>query len=212
MAVMATARTRSLVEQASAELLGPGAAAAPLTLKGSDALVFYRRDEQELKRRHAVDAHRLDRIAALTTLLQLPVDEPVPLALLKADLAAGVRRLPYGAAELQGGHVRRRAVRPLTVDLVVVRCPPAGWRDGLVRAGRSAPFARRALLADPPAAERDDLLMQAAFYGIGVLAPTRSGAELILEPRAYRPSRHTPAAWCFVEELHQRLHPATVHA
>jgi hypothetical protein len=121
MAVMATARTRSLVEQASAELLGPGAAAAPLTLKGSDALVFYRRDEQELKRRHAVGAHRLDRIAALTTLLQLPVDEPVPLALLKADPAAGVRRLPYGAAELQGGHVRRRAVRPLTVDLVVVQ-------------------------------------------------------------------------------------------
>lgn len=208
---MATARTRSLVEQASAGLLEPGATAVPLALKGSDALVFYRCDRPEQQRRLGIGAQRLDRINALTALLQLPVDQSVPVASLTARLAAAVRQLPYGAAELHDGAVRRRAVRPLTVDLVVVRSPAAAWRDGLARAGRFAPFARRALLVDPPAAERDDLLMQAAFYGIGILAPAPSGADLVLEPRAYRPRRHTPAAWCFVEELHQRLQPAGPH-
>ena len=205
MAVMAQARTRAVVQRASAALLSEGVLAAPMLLKGSDALVFYREDQGECARRRESRAAALDRIDVLATLLQLPVDQPVALASLTPQLRAAVHALPQGAAQVADGQVVRRAVRPLAVDLVVVRSTSPGWRDGLVRAGRFAPFARRALLVDPPAGEREDLLMQAAFYGIGLLMPTGSGAELMVEPGTYRPRRYTAAAWCFVEEFHQRL-------
>ncbi|MFE7128349.1 hypothetical protein [Streptomyces sp. NPDC057617] len=51
----------------------------------------------------------------------------------------------------------------------------------------------------------DDLLNEASFYGVGVLVDSLSGVELVLEPRAYRPRRHTAAAWRFIEELYQRV-------
>jgi hypothetical protein len=205
MAVRTGTRVRSIVQQASAALLAPGVLAASMALKGSEALLFHRRDERECARRDARGAQRLDRITPLTTLLQLPVGEPVPLSSLTPTVRAAVHTLPRGAATVCGGTVRREAVRPLAVDLVVVRSRGNAWRDGLVRAGRFAPFARRALLVDPPAGQREDLVMEAAFYGVGLLFPTTTGAELVLEPRPYRPRRHTPTAWCFVEELYHRL-------
>jgi hypothetical protein len=118
---------------------------------------------------------------------------------------SAVRRLPAGAAELDRREVTRRAVRPLTIDLAVVRASAEGWYGGLRQAGRFAPFFRRALLLDsaPPAAE--EKLMEAAFYGIGVLVADGESVDLLLEPRLYTPRRPTPAAWCFTEELHHRI-------
>lgn len=205
MAAVAGVQAQVLVRAASAALLGEGALAAALSVKGSDALVFYRRDEAEWQRRDAEDAGRLDRMEALETLLQLPVGLPVPFGSLPGPLRAAVDALPRGAAAFRDSEVTRKAVRPLAVDLVVVRSSPGSWKDGLRRAGRFAPFSRRALLVDVAPGEREDLLMEAAFYGIGVFTPAAGGVDLVVEPRAYRPRRHTAAAWRFVEELYQRL-------
>jgi hypothetical protein len=201
----AKARTEYLVQAASAVLLQDGVLTAPLQLKGSNAWVFYRYDENERARRHRVGAERLDRMDALEALLQVPVGLPVPLASLAEPLCRAIGALPGGAAVVGDGQVTRNAVRPLAVDLVVVRSSGRNWRDGLKRAGRFAPFSRRALLIDPPSEEWETLLLEAAFYGIGILIPAGGGVELVLEPRAYRPRRHTAAAWRFVEQVYQRL-------
>jgi hypothetical protein len=136
MAAVAGVQAQVLVRAASAALLGEGALAAALSVKGSDALVFYRRDEAEWQRRDAEGADRLDRMEALETLLQLPVGLPVSLGSLTGPLRAAVDTLPHGAAALRDGEITRQAVRPLVVDLVVVRSSPGSWKDGLKRAGR----------------------------------------------------------------------------
>ncbi|MFE2470094.1 hypothetical protein [Streptomyces mirabilis] len=205
MVTLASPSVGTSVRAASAALLDPAALSVSLQLMGSQALLFYRLDEEECARRARVSAARLDSLDALQTLLELPVDEPVALASLPARLRSAVRRLPAGAAETDRREVTRRAVRPLTIDLAVVRANAVGWRGGLEQAGRFAPFCRRALLLDsaPPAAE--ETLMEAAFYGIGILVADGESVDLLLEPRSYTPRRHTPAAWCFTEEFHHRI-------
>lgn len=206
MATLASPSVGTSVRAASAALLDSTARCISLQLMGSQTLVFYRPDETECARRLKTSAARLDSLGALQTLLELPVGLPVQRATLSPRLQAAVRRLPAGAADLDQRDVVRRAVRPLVVDLVVVRATAAGWRDGLRRASRFAPFCRRALVLDGFPSARDDMLMEAAFYGIGVLVCTDAdGTVMVLEPRSYRPQRHTPAAWCFTEELHQQL-------
>ncbi|WP_416980968.1 hypothetical protein [Streptomyces sp. T028] len=200
-----TARAGAFVQHASASLVGQGAQLAETTIEGSpNTLVFYRRDHLECERRRAQAAAELG-IADLTVLLDLPVDLPVRLDSLPTRLRERVRALPRGAVTLTGDHVCRRAVRPLTVDLVIVRARSTHWEGGLARASRFKPFARRALLVDPPAHARDELLMRAAYLGIGILEPAAEGLAWRLGPEPYRPRRHTPVAWHFTEQLHARL-------
>jgi hypothetical protein len=206
--IMVTLTSRSAessVHAAAAAVIPPGAVSARLEVLGSKALVFYRFDEAECARRRTVGAAPLERIGALQTLMGLPVDEPVPLSELDAGMRAKIRKLPAGAVDTGVGQVVRRAVRPLSLDLAVVGSRAADWSSGLVRASRFAPFCARLLALSGPVPERDEVLMQAAFYGIGILEDTGAGLELALAPRSYRPQRHTPAAWCFTEELYQRL-------
>ncbi|QOV33233.1 hypothetical protein IM697_23605 [Streptomyces ferrugineus] len=199
------AQTRAFVEHASALLVGEGVQTAEMTLEGSrNTLVFYRRDHLECERRRQQDAAPLG-IGALTALLQLPADIPIPLHSLPEALQAKLPKLPRGAVTLTGDHVCRQAVRPLTVDLAVVRARSTHWEGGLARASRFRTFTRRALLVDPPAPARDDLLMRAAYLGIGILEPATDGLAWALLPEPYRPRRHTAVAWHFTEQLHARL-------
>ncbi|MFD8752907.1 hypothetical protein ACFV0O_18310 [Kitasatospora sp. NPDC059577] len=173
-----------------------------LSVLGTRALLLYRIDEREHRRREAVGAERLDSIAVLECLLDLPVDLPVPVGSLPQRVE--VRRFPHGAVESNTELVTRRAVRPLAVDLAVVSA--TDWRQGLERAGRFAPVCRRAvLLRRIPCAGLDEVLTEAAFYGIGVFVHEQDGIRMALQPEAYRPLRHTAAAWHFVEELYGRL-------
>ncbi|MFE7029119.1 hypothetical protein ACFU9Y_02335 [Streptomyces sp. NPDC057621] len=200
-----TVRARPSVEHASAPLVGEGAQTAEITIEGNRAaLVFYRRDPLECERRRAQTAAALS-IKDLTVLLNLPAGIPVPLDSLTQPLRDQISALPRGAVTLTDDHVRRLAVRPLTVDLVVARARATHWEEGLARTSRFKPFARRALLVEAPARERDDLLMQAAYLGIGILEPAAEGLLWALEPEPYRPRRHTPVAWHFTEQLHTRL-------
>ncbi|MEU3599971.1 hypothetical protein ABZ714_14765 [Streptomyces sp. NPDC006798] len=170
---------------------------------GTEALFFYRMDNAEHERRTTVGAARLDRMHALETLMGLPVDIPVLLSELEPGERRAVRGLPTGAADRERGAVTRRAVRPLRVDLAIVRS--TGWKRGLEEAGRFAPYCRRAVLLTRRPARVSEALMEADFYGIGVFLAADGEVEMVLEPRAYRPLRHTAAAWSFVEELYQRV-------
>ncbi|MFF8436373.1 hypothetical protein [Streptomyces bacillaris] len=191
------------VRAATAPLLKPDGLAKVMPALGMEALFFYRMDTAEHERRAAVGAARLDRMHALETLMSLPVGLPVPLSALAQRERRAVRVLPAGAAEQEQRSVTRRAVRPLDVDLAVVRA--TGWKRGLEEAGRFAPYCRRAMLLTRRPARMSEALVEADFYGIGVFLASDDQVEMVLEPRDYRPLRHTAAAWSFVEELYQRV-------
>ncbi|WP_063748995.1 hypothetical protein [Streptomyces sp. NRRL B-24484] len=192
------------VRETALPLVSADTEGAVLPVLGTRALVLHRIDAAEHARRRTADAERLDGFAALECLLALPVDLPVPVDSLGSRERAVLRRLPRGAAEFDGGTVTRRAVRPLAVDLAVVRA--ADWRTGLERAGRFAPFCSRAVLLDRlPGPELDAAVMDASFYGIGVLLSGPDGIRSVLAPAEYRPQRHTAAAWHFAEGLYERL-------
>ncbi|MFI5756815.1 hypothetical protein [Streptomyces sp. NPDC051569] len=201
MAVVAGSAVGSSVRAASGALVHPDGHAKKLSLLGSDALVFYRFDSTEHTRRQRAGIDALTGIGPLETLLTLPVDLPVPLDSLSAGDRAAVRRLPAGSADRDRYEVTRHAVRPLHVDLAVVIAEQP--RRGLEAATRFAPFCSRAVLLRRPALRMDDFLNEASFYGVGVLLDSPSGIEMVLHPRAYRPKRHTAAAWNFTEELYQ---------
>ncbi|QIY66409.1 hypothetical protein HEP85_38885 [Streptomyces sp. RPA4-2] len=203
MATLANSVIDRSMRTASAALLEAGAQTQVASLQGVEALFFYRLDSAENARRQHVAAARLDRMAPLETLLDLPVDIPVPLALLDTGQRRAVRALPTGSADRDRTSVTRRAVRPASVDLAVVWA--SGVRQGLRDAGRFAPFCRRAMLLTRRPPRLDEALAEADFYGIGVFITSGDGIEMVLEPAAYRPQRHTAAAWCFVEELYQLL-------
>ncbi|WP_380281948.1 hypothetical protein [Kitasatospora purpeofusca] len=190
------------VRKAALPQVSPESEGVVLSVLGTRALLLYRLDGAEHRRRQAAGAGRLDSIPALECLLGLPVGCRVPVGSLPEQ--AQVRCLPRGAVEWDADLVTRRAVRPLAVDLAVVRA--AERRTGLERAGRFAPFCRRAVLLDEvPRAGLDETVVEAAFYGIGVLVHGPDGIRVALEPEAYRPQRHTAAAWEFVEEVYGRL-------
>lgn len=191
------------VRAATAPLLKSDGLAKVMPALGTEALFFYRMDTAEHERRASVGAARLDRMHPLETLMSLPVGLPVPLSALAQRERRAVRTLPAGAADRDRVTVTRRAVRPLHVDLAVVRA--SGWKRGLEEAGRFAPYCRRAMLLTRRPARMSEALVEADFYGIGVFLVADDEVEMVLEPRDYRPLRHTAAAWSFVEELYQRV-------
>ncbi len=172
-----------------------------LTVLGQRATMFYRFDPVEHRRRQSVSAQPLTAMESLEALLELPVGLPIPMESLCPDDRASVRRLPSTAVDREGGSVTRKAVRPLKVELALVR--DTRPRQALEAATKFAPFCSRAVLLQRPAPRMDDYLNEASFYGVGVLLQTPSGIEVPLEPAEYRPKRHTAAAWRFVEKLYQ---------
>lgn len=207
MVTLANSLMGGSVRAASRTLLEPGGQARTVSVLGAEALCFYRLEEAEHARRERVSAARLDHMADLECLLTLPVGFSVPLQSLDRSERRSVRALPTGASDCDRKAVVRRAVRPLQVDLAVVRA--STWRQGLERAGRFAPFCRRAMLLDRRPADLDEILVEADFYGIGVFLASGNDVELVLEPEDYRPHRHTAAAWWFVEDLYQRVRSAS---
>ncbi|MEU1147991.1 hypothetical protein ACFYO9_26665 [Streptomyces sp. NPDC005863] len=207
MVTLANTAVDGSVRVASRALLEPGSQAQVVSICGVEALCFYRLDAAEHARRERSSAAPLAHMADLESLLALPVGIAVPMDTLGPEERRAVRALPAGAAERSRKTVARQAMRPVHVDLAVVRA--ASLRQGLERAGRFAPFCRRAVLLDRRPARLDEALVEADFYGIGVFVASGRDVELVLEPEEYRPPRHTAAAWWFVEDLYQRLRSAS---
>lgn len=177
--------------------------AVSLRLWGADALAVFELDEAEHERRCAAGAQPLDTFRPLEVLKTLPVKVPVPRASLTSTNCSEISRLPRGAVSADGETVTRLAVRPLQVELVVVRA--SSWGRGMDLASQFAPFCRRAIFVERMPARASELMMQADFYGVGVFARSVDGVAMEVSPAPHRPRRQTTAAWRFAEEIYRRV-------
>jgi hypothetical protein len=191
------------VQGAVASLLPAGCDMAPLRLRAADCLVFHRLDHIEHERRVAAGAGWLDDFRPLEMLMSLPVGERIPRASLGAELRPEVRRLPKGCAEINGQSITRLAVRPLRVDLIAARAKT--FRVGLHAASQFAPFSRRAMLLPKAPRNLDEKLLEADFWGVGVLVEDGDGVRVLVKPDEYKPLRYTTAAWRFVEQVYRAM-------
>ncbi|MEU9413558.1 hypothetical protein AB0E08_48810 [Streptomyces sp. NPDC048281] len=142
---------------------------------------------------HIRDSHG----SLLDTLMALPPGIPVPVANLTRHQQDDVRRAPDGILDLNLGLVIRHAIRPCRVTLATVR--GTCTRERIGKAGAYAPVSPRAIVTPTPP-RRDYLLTEADYWGIGVLLDHGDGElETLVTPAPWKPKRHTPAAWRFVE-------------
>jgi hypothetical protein len=170
---------------------------------GTSAGVAYRPNQAEIVRRQVSRLGSLTELDVLDGLLGLPVGLPVALCELTGTERAFVERVPAGAVELHGGRVVRRAVAPVSVQFAVVAAQ--NWRVGLKRAGQFAPFCARAMLLPARPGDWTDAQAQASYYGVGVCMIVDARLRMIVEPRPYVRSRHTPAQWWFAEEAYRQI-------
>lgn len=136
----------------------------------------------------------------LDVLMALPHGWPVPVTELTDHQRAYVHRAPAGICTVTDGQVTRHATRPCRVALATVRAKSAS-QLALDSASRFAPFcARQVVITQAPSLRMSERLLEFGFYGIGVTLEHADGElETLVEPRPWRPKRHTPAAWWFAE-------------
>jgi hypothetical protein len=176
---------------------------AGLRLFGSRAGVAYRLDSAEITRRATTGLGAIIQRDVLDALMSLPAGLPVTTSALTAREQQALRRAPRGALDWDNGCVVRQAVPPLSARFSVVAART--WRDGLVKAGRFAPFCARAILLPAPPADLDDARAQASFYGIGLCVFNASTLRMLVDPEPYVRQRHSAAQWWFTEEIHRQL-------
>lgn len=170
---------------------------------GAVAGVAYRSDPAEMTRRRAVGCGAITGRAELDALMNIPVGVPVDGRALSERERRLLQRLPRGAVETDGSRLVRRAVAPLLVTFAIVGA--RSWQEGLVKAGRFAPFCARAMLLATPPSDLDDAAVQASFYGIGVGVVTAERLRMLVDPVPYVRHRHTSAQWRFAEEIYRQV-------
>ncbi|WP_415942091.1 hypothetical protein [Streptomyces sp. 067-1] len=204
MAVAARGPAEAISGAAAPGTLFPqGATIGVLNMFGIDAVVAYSENEDEIERRARVCTQELTNPRALDLLMNLPLGEPVPVPTLSDTEQRVLRRLPAGTVTRHDNVVVREATHPIQVDLAVV--PGKGWASAKEKAEWFTPFCARAVLIDRPLRRRDDAVMEAEFYGIGLLVATSNDAEVVVPPRPFVRRRYTVAAWKFVEEAYKQL-------
>ncbi|MFC6091535.1 hypothetical protein [Saccharothrix lopnurensis] len=179
------------------------ARSAIVTLFGSVAGLVYELDEVEASRRATEQFSPLTDLAVLDVLMGMPAGLPVALEDLTERERGILRRCPPGAVDVEGGHLVRRAVPPLSVHLAVVTA--RDWKVGLRRAGRFAPFCTRMVLLPTVPGDPSELDVRASFYGCGVAVLDGQRLEVLVEPGQYTRRRHTPAQWRFAEQVYAEI-------
>ncbi|MCX4856620.1 hypothetical protein [Streptomyces canus] len=180
-----------------------GANIGALNIFGIDAVVAYREDIQEIERRASAGAAELTNRRALELLMNLPLDEAIPVDSLSEAERRALRQLPRGSVLRHDGVVVRQATQPMQIDLAVV--PGRTWTATKEKAEWFTPFCSRAVLIDGPLRRREDAVMEADFYGIGLLVETGKGVEVIVPPRPFVRRRYTAASWQLVENAYRQL-------
>jgi hypothetical protein len=92
------------------------------------------------------------------------------------------------------------ALLTVSMALVAVR----DWRRGLDGASRFTPFCSTILALPQVTGNRSRMLIEAAYYGVGVAVATASGPKNDRGASAVRQFRK-PAAWWFAEEIHSQV-------
>jgi hypothetical protein len=82
---------------------------------------------------------------------------------------------------------------------------PWTWREGLVRAGRFAPFCARAMLLPTAPKDLDDARVQASFYGIGLWVLVAGELRTLVDAEPFVRMRHSSGQWSFAEEIHRQV-------
>lgn len=157
-------------------------------------------DPVEDARRREAGLGAVTDMDALTLLLSLPEGFPVPMASLPVRDRRALRRLPTGVVDVCDGDVVRLAVKPLRAILATVSGTCS--ETALGKASNFAPFcARRVLTRVRPT--MPETLIEFDFYGVGITyRAADSTEETLVEPRPWRPMRHTPAGWRFIEQAY----------
>ncbi|MEU1908409.1 hypothetical protein [Streptomyces hygroscopicus] len=141
----------------------------------------------------------------LDHLMTLPAGIPVPVDDLTEEQQKYVRRAPAAIVTVKDGQVTRHAIRPCHVVMATVRYNTT-YKMALDSASRFAPFcARQVIVKRLPkdAFARINDLAEFDFYGIGIILEKPDGSlETVVEPRLWRPMRHTAAGWWFAERAY----------
>jgi hypothetical protein len=205
MAAMRLGGTLAKVAARSAEGFSvPDAAqVAAVRILGRPAVVIYRADAGEFGRRGDTGLGVITRVDLLDLLLGLPHGCPVPSGSLAMRERSLLRDLPPGSVDLEPGTVIRRATVPLKVDLAVV--PAGDWRRGLDQASLFAPFCSRAVVLARLPADADHLLLEAAYYGIGVAVAGDSDIEVLADPQPFNRQCYKAAGWWFAEQVYAQV-------
>jgi hypothetical protein len=159
-------------------------------------------DSVEDARRRAAGLGAVTDWTVLTLLLTLPEGFPVPVASLSDRDRRALRRVPAGVVEVSGGEAVRMAVKPLRAVLATVSGTCS--ETALGKASSFAPFcARRVLTRVRPT--MPETFIEFDFWGVGITHRTPDGTEeTLVEPRPWRPLRHTPAGWRFIEQAYEQ--------
>ncbi|MFF1257458.1 MULTISPECIES: hypothetical protein [unclassified Streptomyces] len=182
-----------------------GSSVVEVRARGVRAVLAARLNTAEIARRERDGVAPLLDGAVLDGLMQLPAGVPVSASSLSPRERLLLRHCPADALERSDGQLVRRLVRPLEVDLAVVRSPRA-VRGALVRAGRFGAYARSTVWLDGPVRGSELFVMEAAVYGLGVVrARVGETPELLAAPRSASRFGHTPAGWLFAEQVYAEL-------
>lgn len=190
------------VSEAASRVL-PGGRRSVVSLRGSRVVLSYRLDEDECERRRAAGVGAITSPDVLNFCLGLPAGWAVPLEGLSPDERAMLDDVRSGVVAVAGGTVTRYAVPPLNVDLAMV--PVCSWREGLEQAGRFAPFCARAMVLRTTPPDLDEVCVEAAFFGIGVVVAGDAEPRVLVAPEEFRRSRFTTAGWRFLEQVYEQV-------
>lgn len=151
----------------------------------------------EIARRDEVGLGAVTDAVLLGVLATLPVGEPFDWSMLDRRAQRVLGSAPPGVVERVGNRAVRLLIPAVTVEAVAVQARVA--RPGLEAASTFAPFCRRTAVL-PEAAVDADVLVEAAYYGIGVCARFGGVTRVAAEPAPFVVRRSTSALWQFHEE------------
>jgi hypothetical protein len=197
---MSSAATLVRFSEGTPQPAAEGISVTRVRVFGTWVWMTYRRDERELRRRHA---HGLGAVLAwdlLDTLMDLPAQFPVPLAGLAEPARRRLCKAPAGVVCVSGRSVTRELVPPVMPLLAVVTA--VDWREGLAAASRFAPYCRRMVMLQGLRDRRAEVLTLARRHGIGVATGPAHPAGVLLEPEVVSDWQPTPAWWRFAETIH----------
>lgn len=159
--------------------------------------------EHDRRRGAGAGGRALGPMGALDALLMLPervsvmVDEVDPVLLAKA--AQSHAALVYPSPETVC-----RVGRP-AASVRLFSLPTSDWRRGIQAAHRLAPYSARRLVLTTEPKSVDRLLLEASYWGIGVLIRSPKGERELLAPGEFSPTRYTGAAWLFDEDVYTQV-------
>lgn len=176
------------------ELVVDGARAA-----GGQGDAIVRLNNEEHARRQRAGVGALTDLYLLDQLMTLPLGHEVRINDIANDRSL-LTRQPPGVIDMSTRGIRRLAVPPLEVRLVIVRS--SRWRDGLRKAAAFEPFTQRVLLLPSALRNLSTVLWEADLLGVGVWTGTVDEPEQHLAPAPWHRQYVKAAGWRFAERAY----------